>query len=98
MRQYAPGVGAGIFLERAVTRKATGACATGWQHMLLARLLLPLPLVVLLSALTDGCCLADQWPSAAALPPAELTERAMQDLAAQQDTIPAGLSQPASVA
>lgn len=25
MRQYAPGVGAGIFLERAVRRKATGA-------------------------------------------------------------------------
>ena len=25
MRQYAPGVGAGVFLERAVTRKATGA-------------------------------------------------------------------------
>jgi hypothetical protein len=42
MRQYAPGVGAGIFLERAVTRKATGACATGWQHMQL-QLACPLP-------------------------------------------------------
>ena len=25
MRQYAPGIGAGVFLERAVRRKATGA-------------------------------------------------------------------------
>ena len=25
MRQYAPGIGAGIFLERAISRKATGA-------------------------------------------------------------------------
>jgi len=57
MRQYAPGVGAGVFLERAVRRKATGGLLAVY---ILSSLLSPVPFPLRLCAARPqvGCCLS----------------------------------------
>ena len=96
-RRNLPGAGSHPESNRCVRhRLAAHATATGLSAARTAT-----AAVALLLALTGSCSyLADHCPTALlpACLPAELTELEMQDSAAQQDTIPAGLSQQASVA
>lgn len=92
MRKYAPGVGAGVFLERAVARKATGAARGGmlsWH----AHAVGLLSCYLKLGALPGGMPLhsviaASQSAIGFSLRvPAELTELEMQDSAATADAV-----------
>ncbi len=95
MRQYAPGLGAGIFLERAVLRKATGgprgaAALLGHRRLHLVPPLCLHALPAVGQRMSACLLLLSTWHPvdlASCLLPAELTEARMQDSEAGQETI-----------